>query len=440
MTRKTLLGMLLVAVILMLCGCNMTTVDQLYCLPDRSEEHDNLQSLMSSAMEGLSYSAPVSGQNRQTVQMADLNGDGEDEYILFAKGTSENPLYIFIFVRDGEEYRLLDTIQSSGSAFDQVEYVPMDNRKGCELVIGHQVSDQVLRSVSVYTMRDDRMELLMSSGYSKFLCTDLSRNGKNELLLLRPGEEDGQHGIAELYSLLSGTAERYTEAVMSRPVDKIKRIMVGRLDDGIPAVYVASDVDGSAIITDVYAVVDGQFVNVSVSTESGTSVQTLRNYYVYADDIDNDGVLELPSLVTNHQGSADSAGTNHHVIRWYALQSNGRTVNKEYTYHNFAGGWYLELNDAIAEGMTVQQLGNTYEFYLWDAEGKKTEKIMSVVVLTGQKREEQALVDNRFIVYRGEATIYAAKLEVASAAYGIDRDILIRNFHLITQDWNTGET
>lgn len=440
MIRKILLGMLLVAVILTFCGCNMTTVDQMYCLPERSEEHDNLQTLMNTAMSGLSYSAPVSGQNRQTVQMADLNGDGEDEYILFAKGTAELPLYIFIFVREGEEYRLLDTIQSSGSVFDQVEYVAMDNRKGCELVVGHQVSDQVLRSVSVYTMRDDRMELLMSSGYSKFLCGDLSQDGRNELFVLRPGDEDGQHGIAELYSLSGGTAERYTEAVMSRPVDKIKRIMAGKLDDGIPAVYVASDVDGTAIITDVYAVVDGQFVNVSVSTESGTSVQTLRNYYVYADDIDNDGVLELPSLVTNPTGTPDSAGTNHHVIRWYALQSNGRTVNKEYTYHNFAGGWYLELDSAIAEAVFVQQLGNTYDFYLWNAERLESEKIMSVIVLTGQKREEQALIDNRFILHRSESTIYAAKLEVASATYGINRDKLVQDFNLITQDWNTGET
>lgn len=440
MIRKILFGMLLIAAILMLSGCNMTTVDQMYCLPERSEEHTNLQTLMNSAMTGLSYSAPVSGQNRQTVQMADLNGDGEDEYILFAKGTSEKPLYIFIFARDGEEYRLMDTIQSSGSLFDQVEYVPMDNREGCELVIGHQVSDQVLRSVSVYTMMDDRMELLMSSGYSKFLCSDLSQDGQNELFILRPGEEDGQHGIAELYSLQSGTAERYTEAVMSRPVDKIKRIMAGKLDDGIPAVYVASDVEGNAIITDVYAVVDGQFVNVSVSTESGTSVQTLRNYYIYADDIDNDGVLELPSLVTNHPGVTDSPGTNHHVIRWYALQSNGRTVNKEYTYHNFAGGWYLELSSKIAEGMSVQQLGNTYDFYLWDSQRNESVKIMSLIVLTGQKREEQALIDNRFIVYRAEATIYAAKLEVVSAAYGINRDKLLQDFNLITQDWNNGET
>ena len=38
--------------------------------------------------------------------------------------------------------------------------------------------------------------------------------------------------------------------------------------------------------------------NVTFSNDSGTSIQTMRNFYVYADDIDNDGVVELPSLLT----------------------------------------------------------------------------------------------------------------------------------------------
>ena len=55
-------------------------------------------------------------------------------------------------------------------------------------------------------------------------------------------------------------------------------------------------------------------------------------------------------------------------------------------------------------------------------------------------REEQALVDNRFVLYRTESTVYAANLEVASAAYGFSQEDLINSFHLILQDWKTGET
>ena len=158
--------------ILLLSGCNMTTVDKMYCLPERSQAHDDLQRVMNQAVSGFEYSAPVSGENRQILQMADLDGDGQEEYLLFAKGGTEKPLRIFIFARDDNQYRLVDTIESSGTAFDQVEYVRMNNRAGLELVVGCQVSDQVLGNLSVYSMIDGQMELAMSSSYTEFRCTD----------------------------------------------------------------------------------------------------------------------------------------------------------------------------------------------------------------------------------------------------------------------------
>ncbi len=440
MFRKLKIGLLLGAAILMLSGCYMTTVDELYCLPKRSEAYTNLQSVMNQAAAGLEYSAPVSGENRQIVQMADLDGDGEEEIILFAKNTSENPLQILIFSSRNGEYYLADTIESSGSAFDQVEYVRLNDRSGFEMVVGRQVSDQVIRSLSVYSMVGGQMEQLMRVSYTEFLCTDLDRSGRQELFILRPGEKEGGNGVAELYSLKDGTVERSNEVDMSRPADKIKRLMVGRLNDGVSAIYVASDADNDAIITDVYAVVDNELSNVSLSSESGTSVQTLRNYYVYADDIDNDGVLELPSLVNVYAPTNSAIAQDQYVIRWYALNADGTSVDKLYTYHNFVGGWYLELSGDIAPRFSVQQMGNSYEFGLWNEEMLELEKILSVHVLTGQKREEQALADNRFVLYRGENTIYAAKLEVASAAYGLNKENLISGFHLIVRDWNTWET
>ena len=438
MLRNLRIWLLLSMTILLLSGCNMTTVDQMYCLPERSQAHDDLQKVMNQSISGFEYSAPVSGDNRQIVQMADLDGDGVEEHLLFAKGGSDKPLRIFIFRNEDGSYRLADTIENSGSAFDRVEYVRMNNRAGYELVVGCQVSEQVLGSLSVYTMAEGQMELVMSSSYTEYLCTDLTRNGLSELFVLRPGQNDGDNGVAELYSMDGGSVERSAEMNMSRPADKIKRMMIGKLNDGVPAVYVASDVDSNAIITDVFALVDGTFTNVSFSSESGTSVQTLRNYYVYADDIDGDGVLELPSLVTNVNSSEFTK--DQYIIRWFALKSDGTEVDKRYTYHNFIGGWYLELDHPLAPRFTVQQLGNTYEFFLWNEEFTQSEKILSVHILTGQKREEQAAIDNRFILHRGDTTIYAARLEVAADTLGITRDKLAGCFHLILKDWNTGET
>lgn len=426
--------------VLLLAGCNMTTVDELYCLPKRSEEHTNLQTLIDQSMVGMEYGAPLSGENQQTVQTADLNGDGVEEYILFAKSTSDKPLQILIFAEEDENYVLLDTIESTGTSFDQVEYAQMNNAPGMELIVGRQVSDQVARSVGVYTMVNGQMEQLMTASYTKFICCDLDVDRRSELFILKSGNTDSDNGVAELYDVKSGNLERSHEVNMSEPADSIKRIMTGKLNDGIPAVFVASDVDGSAIITDVYAIVGGQLTNVSFSNESGTSVQTLRNYYVYADDIDEDGVLELPSLISMKRPEDVYADTSQYLIRWYAMTSSGEEVDKMFTYHNYVGGWYLQLNSELASRFTVVQRGTSYEFSLWNENFTESEKLMTVYVLTGQKREEQAVADNRFVLYRGDSTIYSADLEVASASYGMTRESLAASFHLILQDWKSGVT
>ena len=160
--KKLLALLMLLATVLALSGCVTMTVDRMYALPKRSTKFNDLQTAIDGAMTGLEYSAPASGENQQTVQMADLNGDGEDEYLLFARGSGEKPLKILVFTRSGDNYTHIDTIESLGSAFRQVEYVDMDETPGVELVVGRSVSDQVMGAVAVYTFSEGQAQQLMS--------------------------------------------------------------------------------------------------------------------------------------------------------------------------------------------------------------------------------------------------------------------------------------
>ena len=437
--------LLIIAVILLFSGCAMRTVEDLYSPPKRSEEYNDLQTAIDYVMEDLEYCAPLSGENQQTVQMADLDGDGKQEFLLFARGTGDKPLNILIFCETGGEFLLTDTVQSSGFGFDQVEYVQMDGRPGLELVVGRQVSDQILRSVSVYSFADGAAETVLSTQYSKFLTCDLDEDTQSEVLVLRPGQADTDNGVAELYRCGDDGIERSTEVSMSEPVDQIKRIMTSRLDGGTPAVYVASAVEGNAIITDVFAVVNGTFGNVSFSNESGTSVKTLRNYYVYASDIDNDGVIELPSLISMRSLDWMQPRDREYLIRWYAMTADGGEVDKQYTYHNYAGGWYLRLADDWAPRVVVEHKMNGYNeeqfvFYVWNESYSRSHKLLTLSVLTGADREEEAMAENRFVLHRTDGTVFAAVLESASADYELTQQSVIDAFSLIRLEWKTGET
>lgn len=425
---------------LLLAGCGASTVEDMYAPPRRSEAFNELQTAIDRAMVDMEYAAPVSGENRQTVQMADLDGDGVEEYILFARASSDNPLRILAFRQETDgDCVLFQVIQSAGSAFEQVEYVDVDGEPGCEIVVGRQVSDQLQRTLSVFSFAGGEARQLLSAGYNKYLSCDLNADGRMDLMLLRSGETETDMGHAVLYSYADGNLQRSREAELSQQGTSIKRITVGALHGGEAAVFVASSVEEKAILTDVFTIRGGEFTNISFSREAGNSVQTLRNYYVYGDDLNEDGVMELPYLISMKAAAGDDSGEQH-LIRWYSLDIDGREINKLYTYHNYAGGWYLQLDSGWAPRVSVVQEGSVYTFYLWDESYVSAEVVFTIYALTGSSREEQAVQNGRFALHQSDSVVYAAQLSESAAEMGLYEDDLINSFRLIHRDWNTGET
>jgi hypothetical protein len=130
MVRKLKIFLTALLAVWLCSGCAMRTVDQMYAVPKRSAEYHDLQIAIDVAMEGIEYCAPLSGENRQAVQMADLDGDGQEEYILFARENSDHPLKIFIFNRADGQCTLRETVESQGTGFELVEYVDIDGKPG----------------------------------------------------------------------------------------------------------------------------------------------------------------------------------------------------------------------------------------------------------------------------------------------------------------------
>lgn len=438
--KRILAAALCAALLLTMSGCIMT-VDQMYIPPRRSESYKNLQTLMDEYMDGLEYCAPMTGENQQSVQMADLTGDGNKEVMVFVKGGGEHPLKILIFRLKGDEYEPLTVIEANGTAFDQVEYIQLDGLPGMELVVGRQVSDQIRRNVTVYRFVGGQPEQMMTVNYQKFLTLDMNRDGRGDLFVLRPGRTDTDCGVVELYTVQNGAVTRSAEVNLSQSVGQLKRIMTGSLHSGERAVFVASTVDAQTIVTDVYALVSGELTNVSMSNESGTSVKTVRNYYVYAEDIDSDGVLELPSLIPMHWPQLGRAMEDReHLIRWYALGADGAEYDKRFTYHNYLQGWYMEQREELVERLCVlpEDTGR-FAFCLWDKDFERLTKLWTVYVLTGEDRSNMAVEDGRFVLLKTETVVYAALLEPAASEYTITPESLIDSFFLIQSDWKTGE-
>ena len=172
--------------LLWLAGCSSLNSDEFYALPRRSEAYNDLERAVQAAMVGLSYSAPVSGSNRQVLQQADLDGDGQEEILVFAKADSERPLRLMLFRHSEAGFALVCTVEGDGSAFDSVQYAQIDGKPGLEILLSRRVSEQVQPFLSVYTLENNLARELMSSRYNAYITADLTGDNLTDLIAVFP--------------------------------------------------------------------------------------------------------------------------------------------------------------------------------------------------------------------------------------------------------------
>ena len=280
----------------------------------------------------------------------------------------------------------------------------------------------------------------MNAGYSKLLTMDLGGSEQKELLLVQRGESDQANAIAVVYRYRAKSMARSVEVELSRPVSSVKRATAGKLQDGTPAVFVSSSTEESAIRTDILALKNDRLVRIAVQDPMEHFVQTLGNYFVFAEDVDEDGIMEIPTLIPVRPVSSTWSAEEQYLIRWYSADRNGVQTDKLYSFHNFSDGWYLQVDKNWTSQLTVNQVGNTYAFYLWDDGFEEATPAFTIYALYGSDRETQAALDGRFVLHSSNDVIYAARLESNLLDYGMDEQYLMNNFHLIHQAWKSGDT
>ena len=432
-----------------LSGCLIRSTDELYALPKQSDAYLDLQNAIDGIMTAdAQYSSPISGSNQQPVQMSDLDGDGEDEAIVFVRTNDASPLKTYVFDRRGEHYTNICAIEGDGSAFARVEYAQLDGEGGMEIVIGRQISDQVPQSVSAYRLVQGQPEELMSASYSEFTITDLDGDGSRDIFVLRYGMED-QPGMAELYRCVGGVMEREPELPHTLSADRVRYLTTCALTDDARAILISHLEESQEIVTEIFTLQDGSFTHLSSRDDLGLYDRVLHGYNVYPADVDNDGHTEFPDVVQllPVDGADDEETPSEDAdcaIRWYRCDPGRKPVRTAVTYHSFASGWYICIPEQVGTNFRIERLDSTASgrglaFYAGRSGTDDSDLLFVIYAFTGSDRSNLAASDGRFSVgTKGDVT-YSAMLGGAAQRYGVTQDSVVEMFRFIRVDWNSGE-
>ena len=438
---RLLIALLAVVSAVCLSGCMRITADELYSLPQASEEYLRLQGHINSIRNlGAEFLPPTGGPNRQAVQLKDLNGDGINEVIAFFTVPGESVLRIYIFEMVDGDYAVAEVIEGVGTAIESVRYTDMDGDGIMEIIVGWQMG-AVLKNMSIYSIKEFHSVLLASADYTELTLYDLHGSGNDDAIVIRlPTQDSG--AVAEVFTLMPDGEVVSAETRLSAGIDTISRVLTGRLIDGVPAVFVDSEgrFDEGGIVTDICVFRDGSLTNVSVKGPSGISEETVRTLF-QSSDINKDGIIKVP-MPRRLRAQSE---TPYYAIDWYAFNSLGHSSLALTTYHNSFDEWFLILPFDWRGRVSVRREDvvpgeRTVIFSYIAGEEGPYEDFLKIYKITGDMREERGGLPGRVMLQSEGTAVYAFELLAEQNSFGLTfNDTLIReNFRLIYSEWVSG--
>ena len=455
--------------VLSLSGCLFRSPEDLYRQPEKSAGYEKLNEAIRKVRTALEMNygvtvedaGIVAGDNTATIQLQDLDGDGNRESALTflrVPGVTK-PLKIVVFTQEGEEYVASGLVEGEGNYIYSIEYRQLNETGRKELVVNWQISTGAYQ-LGVYTLDElapaeeqtgqedlsklTGSELLLtwcsvaSDGSNGARLTDIDQDTRTELAVVRI-DSSGMNSYVELFGWREGAMASLGTANLSKGITELSRVRLNYLSGQPepPALYITSTLANGGKAIDVVAWIDGALMDLTLDS-AGISREILQGYTeVTPTDVNGDYIMEIPS--PNPLPSyGENYSTDFWLIDWCQYDADAHRNHVMTTYHNVSDGWYLEIPESWRNEITISrndQVTGQREviFSRWMGEDQEPEPFLSIYRLSSSQ-SSRVTKNGWFLIREEENVIYAAQFR-GSWDCGLDEQELRDRVKTIQTSW-----
>lgn len=400
-------------IILLFTGCTPNSSADIFRVPGHPKEYAEFNNELNRIRnDGASFVEPSAGAHRQAVQLMDLDSDGSDEGIVFFRDSNNTyKVSLYLFKRNGDgRFTVFDIVEGPGSAVQTVAFPDLFGNANSEIVVGWDGGSDKNNILTVYSMQDGIVEL-MSIEYQHYVIYDMNADGIDDLSVIYD-DKTGRKKIA-MYVCSQNTLVKTSETWLSKGIKNIERIRTGVADGDSACIYIESTYVEQGIVTDLI-VFNDKLDNITLDPDSGVSLETMRKYPAFTEDVNGDGVLEIPKPV-KLAGPDGENGDAVWGILWQRVKPSGKSFEDiAFTYHSYIDNWYIMMPVEWSEHIIIRyeskRFGETaIEFFETSVTGK-AEKLFTIYSITGDNRAALAGISGRFTLAAKGSQIYAAEI------------------------------
>lgn len=386
-----------------LSGCSSSSVDTLLTPPKLSEEQTAVyEALLKSVGKDIRLQFPKSGDYRSAFVFADIDDEPDNEAIVFYEKAGEaqggaNVRVNIIDRRDGKWTSVYDHA-GMGKEIDRIIFSDIGTREK-SIIIGYTLLSGE-KSVRLYSYSGDMLIPEYSGSYSTMFVSDLERDGKNELVLIRPNIQKKKASAGLISTAENGRFAETSNVALNDSTTDFVNIASGYVGSGTPAIFI-DGLSGGRLTTEIIYSVNGQLRNPLYLGESAMVEHTVRPVGYPCTDIDLDGVIEIPTWSLFPGYTENSLGIKLYSTEWNVLDNY--SITKKYSsYYNIAEGYCFILPSRWMGGVVTAKpdsVTGEIVFYKYkiDLDNSSTE-LMRIAVVS--EEETPALLDEGYMLVK----------------------------------------
>lgn len=307
------------------CSSFQPNLTDLMQSPKLTEEQAEIYEALTNAADvsDVQLKYPKSGDYRSAFVMFDLDADGEDEALVFYNMPSWGG-NVRIMVLDHQQDEWVSVYDAVGEGTDVTEVdfqVLTASGRHCVL-IGWEQGTSENTSISVYDYTGGQLRVLYESEYSQMLIEDLDQDGTKEILL-GIFKASSKTGAIRLINDTEDGLQSASRVVMDSTITGFLGIEIGWLAQNQIAVFVDAYTSSTQIVTEIMVYTDDGKLRSLSSHYGGLDRPLLREVPVRCEDINGDGILEIPVSLVEYSEEEREEDNRKNLLQYLYLSNPG---------------------------------------------------------------------------------------------------------------------
>ena len=382
---------------------------------------------------------PENGSNRSAIVMRDLDGDAKDEAVAFCQTAprDETLTYMLIMHKTEDGWALAGSYKTKNANIDRIEFSDITGDGNLEVICGFKTFNANVNQLTVSAYSDGTSSQLdVSQTYTSFVLNDFNGDGKSDILSLSIQTDKNSEAVLLSYNAQQGKIQSLSSVRLDQNVTSFEHIISGMLNSQIVGAAVDGIVSTDKLCTQIiyYDKATGALVNGLYNPNEPTPNPTIRDGKTYCCDIENDNIIEIPTLSKMPYSTDENAEFVATAAVWNEFDSaSGTLAENSYMIVNYNHGYYFQLTKELLESTTarINPDDSSMTVYHWENGGLGS----ALLTIKTMGADEWAKTGKSlgYSLIREEGTMaYCYKLETAEDYYNPTDEEIKQSFKLFS--------